>query len=117
MNPPPRPDDDRCDHDNEGRSIDDTLEILQHRYRRDIIEYFRISNGVTAELPDLVAYIMDKREPSVGNDEISSQLHHLHLPCLARAQIIEWDPRSGQVLYHPDDQLETWLERIREITN
>lgn len=116
MNPAPAGGGDRCEPVSGSLSIDDTLEILTDRRRRHVLEYCVSAAGETVEVDDLVEHLAERHEcPSGVGDRaaVRTSLHHVHLPMLAAKGVVDFDPRSGQLRYRPDDRLEEWLERVR----
>ncbi len=110
-----------CDDSNDLRStapsIDDTLQILGHPLRRDVIDCCVSTPGNILEIEAIADHVMSAREEageSVDRDRVLAEFHHQHLPMMAELGVIDFDPRSGQLRYHPTELVERWLHRIRE---
>lgn len=57
-----------------------------------------------------------------GDDEflprrqsIRIELVHTHLPRLDAADVLDYDRQKGEIRYLGHDQLETWLEQVRQV--
>lgn len=97
-------------------SIDRVLEVLGHPLRRAVIDYCCDADDPAAALDDLVDHVADARDlgdDTEARDRVSLLLHHHHLPKLADASVIDFDPRQGQLRYYPDEDVEEWLARIQ----
>jgi hypothetical protein len=93
--------------------IDNSFDLLGEPLRRYIIDYCASATERVFEFDALVDYL-DRKQPAHGKDreDIAIELHHQHLPKLADADVIEFDPRSGTLRYLGDDRLEEWIHRI-----
>lgn len=98
-------------------SVDATLELLAHRHRRALLSYFVDSDEDAASVDEIVSRIIEVETAASGrrpgHNQVENALHHIHLPKLADAGIVEHDSRSQSIRYRGEDHLETWLERIR----
>lgn len=97
--------------------IDRILELLRHPVRREVLGFLVDTAPETLSLDDVVDHLAAEREAASSAAErrrIALQLRHVYLPKLAQEGVIEFDPSSGTLRYHPDDELETWLEQVRE---
>lgn len=98
-------------------SLDATLELLANRERRDVLSYLVEAPEQTATVEELVDHLVTRNvertdeRPSHGH--VEATLHHIHMPKLADAGVIDFDPGSQVVRYWGDDMLEDWLARIR----
>jgi DNA-binding transcriptional ArsR family regulator len=66
-------------------SLDEYLRLLADERRRRLLRAVREGEPVS------VAAVAE-------DDEAESRLYHVHLPKLARAGLIDWDPRDGVVV-------------------
>lgn len=96
--------------------VDTYLTVLSHPVRRHAIEHLLGVPGARATVDEL-AKNLEGRNQRVGqpggSNRLDLQLHHVHLPKLARASVIEFDPERGLVQYDGSDDLERWLGIIR----
>lgn len=97
-------------------SIDATLELLSHHDRRRILRYFADSAERVATAEELVEQLLQATAERTGEvpnrNHLASSLHHIHLPKLTDAGVLEYDPRSKQLRYWGNERLERWLERV-----
>lgn len=116
MNPDSGGCDDRNDLRGTSPSIDETLQILGHPIRRDVVDCCVSAPGPIVEVDELADHVTRAREAageSVDREQLLAEFHHRHLPMMAERGLLEFDPRSGQLRYRCSDRVERWLERIR----
>jgi hypothetical protein len=98
-------------------SLDTTLEILANNDRRAIIEYLRDVADQTATIDELVNYLVSQKSKQSdeypGRDHVQTTLHHIHIPKLVDAGLIDYDARNQEIRYWGSDRLERWHERIQ----
>lgn len=98
-------------------SLDAILSLLAHHQRRDLLRYLADDRDQTAGIDDCIAFILRREEERSGDrpayDQVEANLHHLHIPKLAEAGVLDYDPRNKEIRYRGHDHLEAWLERIR----
>lgn len=81
--------------------------------RREVLQFFADRSSRQAGLDQLIEHLTERRaagEPPMERDRIALQLHHVHLPKLADIGVIEYDSDTDNLRYHPDDDLERYLE-------
>lgn len=107
--------DDKTDLRGGKPSIDAALDVLRNPLRRDVIDYCANTSSRTVDIEELADHVMRRREQSEESDReaIVATLHHKHIPILDEHGVIDYDSRSGQLRYWPDDRIEDWLARIR----
>lgn len=100
-------------------SVDALLEVLAHRYRRDTLRYLVNAPGHVAALKEVVDHLVEVETQATGarpgRDQIETALHHTHLPKLTNAGVVEYDPRSRELRYWPDDRLEDLLDYLLDV--
>lgn len=104
----------------ESLSIDATLELLADRERRAVLGYLMDDPRGTATVSELADHLAEMRaeeagdeaDPEEAGDEATTTLHHVHLPKLADAGVVEYDDRSGEVRYWGEDRLEAWYDHV-----
>lgn len=96
-------------------TLDLPLGILRDPLRRRTVRLCASASDRTFEFDELIDHLArgdgwaaDAR----GREEIAIDLHHRHLPRLAEAEVIEFDPDSGIIRYLGSDLIEGWIERI-----
>lgn len=96
-------------------NTDDVLSVLAVETRRYALRYFLESAEHTATLDDVAGYVAGR----LGNlSEESRQrtrinLHHVHLPKLASAGLVDYESRTSTVRYrgHPfAEKIVEWCE-------
>jgi two-component sensor histidine kinase len=99
-------------------ATDSLLHSLASARRRRILEILRAKEGPVseAELAVLIARGPSQDRSDEGSDRIRTELHHVHLPKLARSGLIEWDRDrrvvSGCKGRQPGERLLEILRRI-----
>lgn len=97
-------------------SPDAILSILAHPQRRDVLSVLRAASDHTATLDECVTYVVRQEEKRTGtrpgHDLVEASLHHVHVPKLVDAGIVEYDARSQEMRYWSHDGLESWLDRL-----
>lgn len=98
-------------------SLDAILSLLANQQRRDLLHYLTDSSAQTAPLDECVGHLMEREEERSGqrsgHDQVEKALHHVHIPKLADAGLLEYDVRSQVVRYYGHEHLESWLGRIQ----
>ena len=81
--------------------LDAILLCLSNRRRREVVEYLTDAREPVV-VDELVRYILDEESGSDGADVTSAderavrvELHHTHLPTLAAAKIVTYDPERS----------------------
>lgn len=66
------------------------------------------SEGEAKTIDELAA---STARPSERQD-VATRLHHVHIPLLAEANLVEFEPASGRIEYIGDEVVETLLESL-----
>lgn len=97
-------------------SIDEILEILSNHRRRAVVRFLRDAHGAVHSLDDVISHLREHERRATGEspdrDRLLSLLVHVHGPKLEKAGLVEYDVRSSEIRYHPDERVEQLLERI-----
>lgn len=97
-------------------SLDATLELLANHDRRAIVAYLRDATCQTATVDELADHLVERRTERSGErpgrSHVVSTLHHIHVPKLADAGVVDYDARTKEIRYWGCDRLERWHERI-----
>lgn len=89
------------------------LNALADRPRRAVVSYLRdaTSDGASvATLADAIA-----TPDGSGPDDVATRLHHDTLPRLDEIGVLEFDARSGTVVYRGDEDLEALLDAVEAL--
>ncbi|WP_226481054.1 DUF7344 domain-containing protein [Natrinema amylolyticum] len=85
------------------QALDTTFDLLRNRHRRDVVEILA-EREASIPLRDLAAAVgAVKPEPESGSvspdrtHEIAALLHHVHLPKLDDADVIDYDTETSTV--------------------
>lgn len=90
--------------------LDRTFEVLRHAYRRRVLVSVREHNPV-----ERGTFVEEIATEDDDTRTLETSLHHVHLPKLARAGYIEWDPDEGMVRRGPAfDEVAPVLELLDE---
>lgn len=101
------------------QDIDECLHLLSDERRRQVLTHLRHAADETLSFDDLLEAVYEDgpassdHHPRREREELAIQLHHTHLPKLAAHGLVEFEPRSGVVRYHPDEQVERVLDALR----
>jgi len=91
--------------------IDTVVAALAHNRRRAILTYLQQSQSGTATVEELASFIAEHEDgqsstPLVTDEQtIAMSLHHAHLPKLADANLITYEPDRGRV----SDRSDGWV--------
>lgn len=83
----------------EPETVNQLLSALSEEHNRFVLRYFRESSANVASLDEFVEKLASEgTETGPGSRErIATRLHHMELPKLADAGVIDYDPRSKTV--------------------
>ena len=99
-------------------SLDDVFRALAASRRRAICRYFESSGDDDADFDELVDFVVETERAERTDDrpdhrqEVAVDLHHVHLPLLSEADVVEFDPIGGSVRYVGDDRVDLILAEI-----
>jgi len=100
----------------EQRSLDDVLDVLSHYQRRAIVEHCRESSGHVHAIEDVVDRLqgLERERPGAvpEDDSLLSGVVHVHGPKLQDLGLVEYDVRSMEIRYYPDETVEQTLDAI-----
>lgn len=95
--------------------VSNTLfEALANDQRRSIIRCFSESPDSVATVGELAEYVMTHCSTARNIEQLESRLHHVSLPKLSEAGLVEYDPRSNTVRYCSNTAVEGLLDELRE---
>ncbi len=97
-----------------GTELDDLFEVLADSHRRRVLAYLADTDDDVAAFSELIEHVADDSAgESTDNERLAVSLHHTHLPKLADAGVVEYDPRSEVVRYRGGDVVTDWVELAR----
>ena len=91
------------------------FDILASDRRRNVLSYLMICSEETISCEEIVEALLDcepnEPGPVTHRERLEIDLHHVHLPTLANAAIIDYDPTSGTVEYRASGDIESFLSQ------
>jgi DNA-binding transcriptional ArsR family regulator len=100
-------------------SLDFILELLSHYQRREIIRHLRDSPGQLHSLDEIVSHLSQlEREQTgavPGEDHLLAVIVHIHGPKLQEAGLCDYDIRSRELRYMPNEAVERVLDMLDEL--
>lgn len=97
-------------------SLNAILDVLAHHYRRETLRCLVDDPEHVASIGDVASRLADRQTERTGKrpsrDQIEIELHHVHLPKLVEAGIVEYDARSQELRYWPNERVEDLLEYL-----
>ena len=90
--------------------LDQLFEVLADGKRRQLLAYLVETDDDVAAFSELIEHVADDSDgESSDNERIAVGLHHTHLPKLADADLVEYDPRSEVVRYRGGAVVSDWI--------
>jgi len=94
--------------------LDELFEVLADGDRRRILAYLADTDDGVAAFSDIIEHVADdSAEESTDKERVAVSMHHTHLPKLADANLVEYDPRSEVVRYRGGPAVSDWVELAR----
>lgn len=82
---------------------------------RQVVEFFREADSDVVSLDVLAEELRTPARSSTDPTGLAVQLHHVTLPKLSEAGVLEYDSDEKRVRYSGDGDLESILEDIRTV--
>lgn len=101
--------------ESETSPIDLMLDILSDPARRRTVRFCVSASDQVLEFENLVDYLAGENgltDDDRNREDIAIDLHHRHLPKLAEAKVIEFDPTTGKIRYLGGELMERWIRQI-----
>lgn len=89
-------------------SVGDQCELLANPKRRTVLRYL-ITQSVESFPVEVLSEYVAAREPNQTRQDITYSLRHRHLPKMADAGVIRFDPEDQRVEYRSNTDLERHL--------
>ena len=71
-----------------------------------------------ATIDELVTHLIDRETQRTGErparDQLEMVIHHVHLPKLTDAGVVEYNARSQELHYWPHERLEDLLDHVTQ---
>lgn len=97
----------------ENSSLDEIHRLLSEERRRCLVSHLASRADASAATDELVDAVVERESPRPGpanhRTRVEIDLTHVHLPRLADAGVVEYDPVAGTVQYTPSKTLEALL--------
>lgn len=91
---------------------DTIFELLADCYRRAVFDYLEQTANGRASVSDLAAYVSQHACAGNSPSQVEVHLHHIHLPKIADATLIEYDPERETVQYIGHPLVESCLDLV-----
>ena len=93
-----------------------TYELLSNRYRRYVLHFFATRSTEVSNRRELATVISEwtadlDGSSTVSPEQVEIKLHHVHLPKLADANMLDYDERTGFVRYWGEPTVEKFTAR------
>ncbi|PSQ04330.1 hypothetical protein BRC92_04980 [Halobacteriales archaeon QS_4_69_31] len=99
--------------------IDSVFEVLADWRRREVCQFFVEADAETATVAELAVLVAGCRPTAApagrSHGDLVDALAETHLPCLDRAGVVDYDPRSSTVRYRGQPTVEKWLEHVTAV--
>lgn len=93
--------------------LDEAHRLLASERRCAVLSYLRVRAGEQVDPDELVAAVAAGKRPgpgpSIHRAGVETDLHDVHLPKLADAGVVEFDPVQGTVTYDRAASIEAFL--------
>lgn len=89
------------------------MNALADRQRRAVVSYLRDASEDSVSVATLADGV--ETPDGSGPDDVEIRLHHDTLPRLDEVGILEFDVRSGTVVYRGDEDLEALLDAVEAL--
>jgi len=96
------------------QSIDSLLEALADERRRAVVRYLSEASNDAASVSHLADHLLEHCEAANDPENVAVHLHHVSLPKLEDAGLVEFDARRHRVEYLPNPRAEELLGTIEE---
>ena len=98
---------------NRADPTDAALRILADEQRRHVVASLSATSDGVSSLSELVEYAVTRATDERDPEEATIHLHHVTLPKLEDAGLLEYDSRSRAVRYYRNPLVEHLLDSLR----
>ncbi|MFB6143039.1 MAG: hypothetical protein ABEJ30_06820 [Halorientalis sp.] len=92
-------------------AVDDVFDLLAHDRRRDVCLFLTRTDRSVVTVDELAAALA----VDADRERLAVDLHHRHLPKLAAAGVVDYDPRSTTARYWGQPTVEKWAEHAAHV--
>lgn len=93
--------------------VDEVHRLLASERRRHVLTYLVSRSADVVPVEEIVDFVADREEPKPGpgtaRQRIATGIHHVHVPKLADADVVRFDPVAGTVQYVASERVERFL--------
>lgn len=95
---------------------DAALRLIADRKRRNVLRYLSEHDADWVRVSELARSLpeMAGQSPREPVSDVVVELHHIHLPKLAEAGVVDYDPDARTVRYHEHAKLEALLAAVAD---
>lgn len=93
--------------------LDDVLEALRARHRREILYHLEDAETEVVQLDELVDAELADNPDATDREAVTANLHHVQLSKLNEIGWVDYDVRSGAVRYRPESVPTAMLRFVR----
>lgn len=97
-------------------AVSETFRVLAEPRRRTILRHFVSEGKATASYEELVEALLSADGGPDSRQRATIKLHHVDLPALEEAQLVEHDDRSETIRYVENSLVEEVLDDGRDRT-
>jgi hypothetical protein len=94
--------------------LDARLDALSGTRRRLVVHYFVTTGRDAAPVEDVVSHLVEREGTAGDRERTLVGLHHVTLPKLEEAGVVEYDARTETVRYRGDPLVEECLRLVIE---
>jgi hypothetical protein len=95
--------------------VDVVFDLLASHERRNLCTSLIESPAAVVTVSELVDLMVDEETSAADREQLAVDLHHCHLPKLAEAGIVDYDPRSTTARYWGQPTVEKWAEHVAAV--
>ncbi|WP_436929521.1 ArsR/SmtB family transcription factor [Halosimplex halobium] len=95
-------------------TTEELLTAVADPKRRKILRYLRDTDEEVISVEELTDALAADRSAATDRDQLHISNQHVHLPKLADAGVVAFDPRSGTVRYTGGERVGALLEFVGE---
>lgn len=91
-------------------SLDRIFDLLADTQRRELLRFLIDREEEIVETDECVEALAESLEDAPDERSLQAMLHHVHLPKLSNAMVVDYDNRNAQIRYWGDERIHALLE-------